>query len=77
LQNFGFSVIDLGKLRDVNRAIVAFAKDHDIEGLRHTLIEVKNLRNAAAHRSASAASADVVRPAYTLEEDLEEDDRGQ
>jgi len=70
LQNFGFSVIDLGKLRDVNRAIVAFANDHDIEGLRDTLIEAQNLRNAAAHRAASAAPADIVRPAYTLEEDL-------
>ena len=48
LQNFWFSVIDLDKLRDLNGAIVAFTKYHDLEGLRNILIDMKNLRNAAA-----------------------------
>jgi DNA-binding sugar fermentation-stimulating protein len=40
----------------------------DAEGLHRTLIEVKNIRNAAAHRGSFPMST-TVRPAYSLEED--------
>jgi hypothetical protein len=69
LQNLRFSVIDLDKLRDANRAIDMFIETQNVDGLRQTLIEVKNLRNAAAHSTAAAMPADTVRPAYSLEED--------
>ncbi|HSS64477.1 MAG TPA: helix-turn-helix transcriptional regulator [Gammaproteobacteria bacterium] len=72
LNNFPFAVIEPERLRDANRAIDMFIEQEDEDGLRHSLIEVKNLRNAAAHTTASTP-ADTVRPAYALEED----DRGE
>ena len=68
LQNLGFVLVDPDGLRDANTAIDAFIEHLDPDGLRRALIEVKRLRNAAAH-SAASAPADTVRPAYALEED--------
>ncbi|MBA3562472.1 MAG: helix-turn-helix transcriptional regulator [Gammaproteobacteria bacterium] len=69
LKNFRFSAIDLDKLRDANRAVDMFIETEDAEGLHRTLIEVKNMRNAAAHSTAASMPEDAVRPAYSLEED--------
>ncbi len=60
--------MDVDWLRDANKSIDLFISRRTADGLHHTLIDLKTLRNAAMHGTASAATADV-RPAYTLEED--------
>ena len=68
LQNLRFNFLGVDELQDANRAIDRFIEHEDPDGLRHALLKVKNLRNAAVHSSASAP-ADTVRPAYALEKD--------
>ena len=68
LQDLRFNFLGVDELQDANWAIDRFIKHEDPDGLRHALPKVKNLRNAAAHSSASAP-ADTARPAYALETD--------
>jgi transcriptional regulator with XRE-family HTH domain len=68
LKNFQLSETDVNKLRDASRVVDMVMDSKDVEGLHRTLIEVKNIRNAAAHRGSLPMST-TVRPAYSLEED--------
>ena len=60
--------IDIERLRDANKSIDLPVARRTADGLHQTLIDLKTLRNAAMHDTASA-STQPVRPAYTLEED--------
>jgi transcriptional regulator with XRE-family HTH domain len=69
LENFRYGAVDVSTLRNANKAIGILIETEDDNALRHTLLEVKNLRNAAAHGTDASMPADIVRPAYSLEED--------
>ena len=60
--------IDIDWLRDANKSIDLLISRRAADGLHQTLIELKTLRNAAMHSTASF-STETIRPAYTLEED--------
>jgi transcriptional regulator with XRE-family HTH domain len=68
LEHLGFRVVDLPMLRDMNKRIGAVLEKRDADGIHRLLIEMKNLRNAAA-RGVTPDAPDTVRPAYSLEED--------
>jgi hypothetical protein len=55
-------------VRDMNKRIDAVLEKRDPDGIHRVLIEMKNLRNAAAHGVIPDAP-DTVRPAYSLEGD--------
>jgi len=69
LENFRYGVVDVSTLRHANRAVDMFIETEDDGAIRRTLLELKNLRNAAAHSTAASLPTDIVRPAYSLEED--------
>jgi transcriptional regulator with XRE-family HTH domain len=69
LNNIRFAVIDLDKLRDANRAVDMFIDTEDESAFHRTLLEFKNIRNAAAHSAGSFPMNTKMRPAYSLEED--------
>lgn len=68
LEHLGFRVVDLPMVRDMNKRIDAVLEKRDADGIHRVLIEMKNLRNAAAH-GVTPDAPDIVRPAYSLEED--------
>ena len=69
LRTLDHSTIISEPLRDANKAIDSMIAIEDTDGIHQVLIELKALRNAAAHSAAAATPADTVRPAYALEHD--------
>ena len=75
LQRFELSKDELDTLSDVNRALQTLGdntKSRDL--LNQALAQIHSLRNALAHSFADLPQTDSARPAYSLEE--EEDDDG-
>ena len=65
LERFGAS--DADAFRAANKALRAFLENQDLDIVRHSLSQVKNLRNMLAH--SHPPETESVRPAYSLEED--------
>lgn len=68
LQHLGLPTVDLPIARDLNKQIDAILEKRDADGIHRLLIEMKALRNTAAHRP-TPDDLDSVRPAYSLEGD--------
>jgi transcriptional regulator with XRE-family HTH domain len=58
------------RLREANRALRAFLDDtRNLDAIRESRSSLSELRNALAHGSAHAPQTEIVRPAYSLDED--------
>lgn len=68
LPHVGFAVIDRQTLRDLNERVDALLENRDADNVHRLLVELDNLRNAAAHAAGSSAVPTNVRPAYSLED---------
>jgi transcriptional regulator with XRE-family HTH domain len=70
LQNFTISKAQLERLTESFKALKAFRDPNKRrQKLRHATSELQNIRNALAHASADVPRIDMVKPAYTLDEE--------
>jgi len=66
LQHFRVAAPNLDALHEVNRIVQTFkVGSPDLEAIRHTLAELRRIRGRVAH---ALPTADVAKPAYSLDE---------
>ena len=70
LRHFRLSRSDIETIRNASRAAKALMNDpENLNPVRHSLSQLRELRNALAHGRGNGNEIDPVRPAYSLDED--------
>ncbi len=74
LRRFRPASLDLPTIRRATQAVKALMRDpHSRDGVRRSFLQLRRLRDALAHGRTAGDSALSVRPAYTLDDDNDDD----
>jgi transcriptional regulator with XRE-family HTH domain len=72
LAHFHLSELDRKTIQSAHKALRTYLVDHEnLNNLRRALARLKDLRNRVAHGRAPSSAPEPVRPAYTLDEDVD------
>jgi transcriptional regulator with XRE-family HTH domain len=72
LPHFHLSELDRKTIQSAHKALRAYLGNHEnLNNLRQTFARLKDLRNRVVHRPAPPSAPEPVRPAYTLDEDVD------
>jgi len=72
LSHFHLSEPDRKTIQSAHKALRTYLGDHEnLNNLRQALARLKDLRNRVAHGRAPSSAPEPVRPAYTLDEDVD------